>query len=303
LDILWLKDFESLAALKNFSRAAEERHVSQPAFSRRIRILEAEVGVSLINRETLPLSLTPAGELFLVQAQRILKTYAETIERCQIIDAADSDVIRFATTQSLYLTHYKSRIAPLVKAGGIDIDLNSTAWAADQFVTALQQHYCDVILTYWHPAMDFLSPLEVSKCDYLTLSNDRFLPVSRPEPDGSPRYRLPARGGTSVPLLGYGSASVLSSVVEHVLRQQLTRPNVLVVNHNGLAVGIKAMIQEDFGMGWLPEELCKSEIQNGTLCLAADPSYATSLEIRLYRDSENRKPSLVRLWRQLEDAL
>uniref|UniRef100_UPI003703D4C3 LysR family transcriptional regulator n=1 Tax=Phaeobacter sp. BS34 TaxID=2907240 RepID=UPI003703D4C3 len=58
MDIIWLRDFEALTTHKNFSRAAEERNVSQPAFSRRIRALEDEVGVKLINRQTFPLSLT-----------------------------------------------------------------------------------------------------------------------------------------------------------------------------------------------------------------------------------------------------
>ena len=49
MDIDWLKDFEALVAQKNFSRAAEERNVSQPAFSRRIRALEEGVGVTLID--------------------------------------------------------------------------------------------------------------------------------------------------------------------------------------------------------------------------------------------------------------
>ena len=88
MDTEWLKDFEVLCAQKNFSRAAEERNVSQPAFSRRIRSLEEEVGVRLINRQTLPLSPTPAGEVFLLHAQAMLRNYHETIERCQIINAA-----------------------------------------------------------------------------------------------------------------------------------------------------------------------------------------------------------------------
>jgi DNA-binding transcriptional LysR family regulator len=300
LDIIWLKDFVALIAQKNFSRAAEERNVSQPAFSRRIRALEDEVGVKLINRQTLPLSLTPAGEVFLSQTKVMLRTYHETLERCQVIDAAGENVIRFATSQSLYMTHYKTHIAPLVESGGLDIDLNSTSWAADQFVSALQQRYCDVILTYWHPSMDFLAPLEVSECEFVTLSRDRFVPVSRPRPDGLPEFSLSLPQRKPVPLLSYGSASALRSVMDHILRQRLERPNILVVNQNALAISVKAMIVEGFGMGWLPQELCKAELDRGDLVLAGDESYATDLEVRLYRDNENVKPTLKQLWRGLE---
>ncbi len=300
MDITWLRDFEALVAKKNFSRAAEDRNVSQPAFSRRIRALEDAVGVRLINRQTLPLSLTPAGEVFLSQAKIILRTYFETLERCQIIDAAGENTIRFATSQSLYMTHFKTHIAPLVEQGGLDIDLNSTSWAADQFVSALQQSYCDVILTYWHPAMDFLSPLEAAKCEYMVLSRDEFIPVARMMPDNAPEHSLMAKAKRPLPLLSYGTASALRSVLDHVLRQKLDKPNILVVNQNALAISVKAMIREGFGMGWLPRELCKTELQNGELTLAGDPSFATDLEVRIYRGKGNPKPTLTKLWQSLE---
>lgn len=299
MDLLWLKDFEALVAQRNFSRAAEERNVSQPAFSRRIRALEDAVGVRLINRQTLPLSLTPAGEVFLSQARIILRTYDETLERCQTIDAAGENVIRFATSQSMYLTHYKAHIAALVEEGGLDIDLNSTGWSADQFVTALRQGYCDVILTYWHPSMDFLAPLDVGTCDYVTLGMDELIPVSMAGPDG-PLYRLEQGQKKPVPLLSYGAASALRSVVDHVLRQQLEGPKLLVVNQNALALSVKAMIREGFGLGWLPRAMCQAELDDGRLVQIGDCSHIEPLEIRLYRDSENAKPSLGTLWTQMQ---
>lgn len=298
MDIIWLRDFEALVAQKNFSRAAEERHVSQPAFSRRIRALEDTVGVKLIDRQTLPLSLTPAGKVFLSQARIILETYDEAIERCQTVEAAGENVIRFATSQSLYMTHYKDYIAPLVEQGGLDVDLNSTSWTASQFVTALQQRYCDVILTYWHPSMDYLSPLEVGNCEFLTLSHDEFLPVSQAGTHGA-THRLEANSKTPVSLLTYGTASALHSVVDHILRQQVGGPKLLVVNRSALAVSVKAMILEGFGLGWLPRELCKAELADGTLQVVEGEQCTAPLEIRLYRDKDNSKPTLDKLWREM----
>lgn len=50
MDIKWLEDFITLSRLQSFSRAAEERHVTQSAFSRRIQALETWVGVPLLDR-------------------------------------------------------------------------------------------------------------------------------------------------------------------------------------------------------------------------------------------------------------
>ncbi|MFT6167928.1 MAG: DNA-binding transcriptional LysR family regulator [Celeribacter sp.] len=299
MDIEWLKDFDALVAQKNFSRAAEERNVSQPAFSRRIRALEEGVGVKLINRQTLPLSLTPAGEVFLSQSRVMLRTFAETIDRCQIVSAAGENVIRFATSQSLYMTHYKTHIAPLVEDGGLDIDLNSTSWDADQFVSALQQRYCDVILTYWHPSMDFLAPLELGKCEYLTLSKDDFVLVSKAV-NGAPVHQLDRTSKKPASLLSYGIASALHAVVDHMLRKGGDGAKMLTVNRSALAISVKAMIMEGFGMGWLPYELCKNELADGTMVRLGDDSHLGHLEVRLYRDKENDKPTLRKLWAKMQ---
>ena len=47
LESKWLEDFSALAATRSFSQAAERRFVTQPAFSRRIRSLEAALGLQL----------------------------------------------------------------------------------------------------------------------------------------------------------------------------------------------------------------------------------------------------------------
>ncbi|TDQ66260.1 DNA-binding transcriptional LysR family regulator [Maritalea mobilis] len=299
MDLIWLRDFEALTVQKSFSRAAEVRNVSQPAFSRRIRALEDEVGVKLIDRQTLPLSLTPAGQVFLSQAKIILDTFSETVERCQTIDAANENQIRFATTQSLYLTHYKSHIAPLVDQVGLDVDLNSSAWEASKFVTALQQNYCDIILTYWHPDMDFLAPLEVAQCDYITLSTDRLLPVTGAE-NGAPLFSFDTGQNSSVPLLSYGNTSSLRPVVDGILSREIHPKSIFVVSKNALAVSIKAMILKGFGFGWLPFDLCKEELENGNILQMGDERLTENLQIRLYKKKDNDKPTLQRLWREVE---
>ncbi|WP_141291090.1 LysR family transcriptional regulator, partial [Ideonella azotifigens] len=64
MNFLWLEDFLALSASGNFSRAAEERHMTQPAFSRRVRALEEWLGVVLFDRSTQPATLTETGEWF-----------------------------------------------------------------------------------------------------------------------------------------------------------------------------------------------------------------------------------------------
>ena len=56
-----LKHLVALADERNFSRAAERVHLSQPAFSRSVQSAEAELGLQLFDRGSLEVSCTSAG--------------------------------------------------------------------------------------------------------------------------------------------------------------------------------------------------------------------------------------------------
>lgn len=72
MDIRQLKYFVAVADARNFTRASEELHIAQPPLSRQIRLLEEELGVSLILRTSRPLQLTEAGRMFYGQALQII---------------------------------------------------------------------------------------------------------------------------------------------------------------------------------------------------------------------------------------
>src|SRR3954471_13232996 len=73
MELKWLEDFVSLARTGSFSRSAEERHVTQSAFSRRIQALETWLSVSLIDRSTYPTTLTAAGREFREMAEEAVR--------------------------------------------------------------------------------------------------------------------------------------------------------------------------------------------------------------------------------------
>ena len=81
MELKWLEDFVSLAATSSFSRSAEERHVTQSAFSRRIKQLEAWLGVPLVDRATFPARLTKAGESFLPVARDTVRHMLDSRDR------------------------------------------------------------------------------------------------------------------------------------------------------------------------------------------------------------------------------
>lgn len=73
-----LRILKAISAEKNFTKAAELLHVSQPSLSKQIKILEKNLDILLINREKNKVSLTENGEIFLQYAERILALCEES---------------------------------------------------------------------------------------------------------------------------------------------------------------------------------------------------------------------------------
>jgi DNA-binding transcriptional LysR family regulator len=65
---------------QGFNRAARALHVSQSAISEQILDLEQEIGVPLLNRSQHRASLTPAGEIFLEEARKVLATANRAVD-------------------------------------------------------------------------------------------------------------------------------------------------------------------------------------------------------------------------------
>ncbi|GHC45357.1 LysR family transcriptional regulator [Streptomyces cinnamoneus] len=75
----------ALAEELHFGRAARRLFVSQPAFSRQIRALEEHLGVSLVERSTRRVELTPAGEALLPQARAVVEAVDELLRAAEAV--------------------------------------------------------------------------------------------------------------------------------------------------------------------------------------------------------------------------
>ena len=106
METKWLKDFVNRFETRSFSRSAQLRHVTQPAFSRRIQALEAWAGVDLVDRSNYPTRLTPAGEIVHAQTLEILVALQSARNLMRSHRASGQDVIEFVIPHTLTFTFF-----------------------------------------------------------------------------------------------------------------------------------------------------------------------------------------------------
>jgi LysR family transcriptional regulator, hypochlorite-specific transcription factor HypT len=210
LEIKWLEDFVSLARTSSFSRSAIERHVTQPAFSRRIQQLEQWLGVPLVDRSTYPTRLTENGLRFREAAEETLRLLYGMRAQLKSERLPVQNLVTISTLHTLSISFFPWWLLDVEKGFGT---INSRL-ITDNFHDSIHifaEGDADFLLTYEHRAVPAL--LDPQRFPSLDLGGDRLIPVSAPDANGGPKFRLPGTPDHPVPYLAYAPATFLSKLV------------------------------------------------------------------------------------------
>jgi DNA-binding transcriptional LysR family regulator len=294
----WLEDFVSLAETRSFSRSAQLRHVTQPAFSRRIQALEAWTGIDLVDRSSYPTRLTPAGETFHTQALEILGALQSARNMMRSHQAAGQDMIEFAVPHTLAFTFFPHWLMDLrQRFGGVKTRL--TALNVHDAVLRLTEGGCDLLIAYHHPSQ----PLQLSpeRYEMLSLGSETLAPYAKADAEGRPLFRLPGQRGERVPFLSYADGAYMARLVEVILKQAPGPTALDPIYETDMAEGLKAMALEGHGLAFLPVSSVRKELKARRLVPAAPSgSFELTMEVRIYRErpevARHGKPGAHALW-------
>ena len=289
METKWLEDFVSLAETRSFSRSAQLRHVTQPAFSRRIQALEAWAGTDLVDRSSYPTRLTPAGETLYAQSLEMLQALQSTRAMLRGHTSAGKDVIEFAVPHTLAFTFVPAWVTSLREKFG-PIKSRLIALNVHDAVMRLVEGSCDLLIAYHHSAQPF--QLDPDRYDMVTLGQEVLAPYVKPDAEGRPLYQLPGRPGQLLPYLGYAPGAYLSRMVDLVLKQSGTAIHLDRVYETDMAEGLKVMALEGHGIAFLPHSAVKKELRARTLVPAMPTGFEgleMTMEVRAYREKPGSK--------------
>jgi DNA-binding transcriptional LysR family regulator len=288
METKWLEDFVSLAETRSFSRSAQLRHVTQPAFSRRIQALESWAGTDLVDRSSYPTRLTPAGQTLYSQSLEMLQALQSTRAMLRGHTSAGQDVIEFAVPHTLAFTFIPAWVTSLREKFG-PIKSRLIALNVHDAVMRLVEGSCDLLIAYHHASQPF--QLDPDRYEVVSLGEEVLAPYARPDADGAPMFKLPGRAGQPLPYLGYAPGAYLGQCVDLILKQSSVPIHLDRVYETDMAEGLKAMALEGHGVAFLPYSAVKKELRAKKLVSAApaDVPLQMTLEIRACREKPQGK--------------
>lgn len=250
-----LATFHTVARLNSVSLAADELHLTQPAVSIQIGILEESAGTPLLMRTGRGIRPTAAGELLAKYAGRILELWREAGEEMATLRGVFSGTLRVgAVTTAEYL------LPPLLVAFANDnpkIKFNLQVGNRDEIVRMLAGHEIDLAIMGRPPAELKTTSLVFAKHPMGFLA--------------APNHPLMSHQGLSLSDLGKERILVRErgsgtrTTVERIFKDadlQLRIGSEMSSNE-----AIKQMCAAGFGLAFMSQHICRHELESGELAL------------------------------------
>jgi DNA-binding transcriptional LysR family regulator len=294
MDLNWLQDFVCLARTLNFTRAAEERNITQPAFSRRIKSLENWIGVPLLKRSSYPVQLSEAGQQFLPIAR---STIADLTDMRQTLRAQERGVTafqRFAVLHTISVNYLSRRIGEMEK----DIPNLRVRVYSDNLRNCCQMlsdGTCDFLLYYSH--QDVQPVFDEAQFEKKDIGTEQLIPVAQAEAASAHGWSLDALDGPPIPYLSYDPSSFLGTVVDQTVGCR--EPPFALCYMDALTEAIKRRTLAGGGISWLPESAVDAEIADGRIVQVGGESWEATLTLSLFCSLDRLDKTGQTVWQTL----
>ena len=255
MEIRQLRAFVAIAESGTFTAGALRVHVTQAAISMQIRQLETEIGAKVFVRAPRHVILTEAGEQLLRRARHILREHDAALDEIAELAGAERGRLRIGSASAMVLSEQLPAILKELRKQHPAAEISVTSGTSEVLVDQILGGEVDVA---------FVSlPVDVRGIKTERLSQDQLVAIASPRHKlakqrtisaytlAGERLILGERGGNTRRLIDqfFAQAGASLHVAMELSRQQ----------------AIKRMVEEDMGVGIVPLQSVKEEVEKGKL--------------------------------------
>lgn len=144
-DLRQLRAFVAVAEELNFTRAAERLFVAQQAVSKSVAQLEQELDVTLLERTTHAVALTPAGAALLGSGRGVLAAADAAFAEARTIDHGLTGTVRVGLTPAIG-SRVRAEVVQVLRDGAPDVSVSFHEVRPGAMAQALRERTVDVAL-------------------------------------------------------------------------------------------------------------------------------------------------------------
>ena len=244
-----LKYFVAAAETRSFTKAAEQYYISQTAVTQQIRLLEESLGCALFDRSTRPVSLTPAGKTFLLDARAILERMSRAAERVHDASTGLTGTLRVGYVRGYERSDLSVLMRRFHQQNG-NVLITFYRCSSDTLAAGLMHQKYDIIFTW-----DSTNLKTQEDISYRTVEKAGLVVAMYAGHPLAQRVRLTRRELRGEPIIYMSPAETLDSYGDaffmNLYKEAGYRPNILFCSSD--SESILMMVAAEEGVSILPD--------------------------------------------------
>ena len=249
-----LRLIRDVANLRNVSKAARLHELSQSAASQQIREVERDLGVELFDRGTRPLTVTPAGKLYLEYCRDVIRRRDELEASLELLKKQANGTARLAAIYSVGLSEMsqiEARFAKRFPEG----ELHVSYLRPERVWRAIEEDEADLgLMSYAESSREIVA---------LPWRDEEMVAAVAPDHRLAKRRSIPASALEGEPFIGFDDDLPIEAQIERYLREH--RVTVEKSLHFDNLQMIKEAVAHGAGVSIMPKRVMRDDLAQGRL--------------------------------------
>lgn len=268
LNRLWI--FHIAATLKNFSRAAEELHLTQPGISKHIKELERHYGTALFKRLTRKVALTEAGEILFANTKGIFNTLDETRTKINDLSGFKGGKLQIGGSVTIG-TYILPEIIKSFTEAYPGIDISVTISLSEEIEEKVLSDGIEIGLVAHEIAAN-------DKLDKMEFMIDRIILIAPPNHPLARRKEVTVDELKGETIIQPSRRSGTRTFIEKKVREKVIQPGKII--YFGTTNASKRAVEAGLGISFTSSLAVKRELEMGLV--RAIPVLGLDLQRRFY---------------------
>ncbi|WP_439522723.1 LysR family transcriptional regulator [Marivita sp.] len=293
----WIEDLVALLDSGGVADAARLRNVTQPAFSRRIKVLEDVLGIEVIDRSVKPSGPSPILRDRETELRKLATEMRLLLSDMRQEHSTGLRQLVIASQHAITTSLGTQIVNSVAKPSRTHIRLRSAN--RDECETLLIRRQAAISLTYRiksEPVSELPSFLTEA-----VIGSETLIPVCSADHAGALMAQFE---GGALRIIGYPADVFLgAAVTRYILPAIEGRCAVSIVTETGLSTAALQLAQSGLGVAWVPEALARPALDRHELTDLQDGLGGIDMDLVAQRWATTSNPAILDAWTRLTTAL